>query len=274
MTARTAGLLGPDGLPWTRTPVLDCRPCPELTGRAAFCYACVAAHRPPITTACWWCGAEATEKDFFGTPHCGNPLCAPLHGGRRLGRLHVATLKFREPSIMIAMLKKKEGRRPHYLHVLGRMAAGYMREHLAEMAEYTLVLPAPTHPDTVAERGYEITAAVHRTCAELVGPSLPKSVVFDDLDPPVWDQVKRVGARGKTWKERQAAVKGAYRVRDDCRTYIAKHGRRVLIIDDVYTTGQDLEEMAGELLSAGATKVDALAVIRALHDAGGESDHP
>jgi predicted amidophosphoribosyltransferase len=234
---------------------------------------CVGARAPSITRACWWCGQEAEEEDVFGTAHCGSPLCDPSRG-RRLGRLHVATLKYQWPSIMISQLKKKDGagRWAHYLPVLGRVAAGYMRSHLREMSEYTLIVPAPSHPDTVAERGYDITAHIHRTCAELVGPALPAPGVFDDLDPPIWDQVTRVAARGKGWKARRDAVSGAYQIRDDYRDYV--EGKRVLVIDDVYTTGLNLEEMANELLRVGAASVDGLAVIRTIHDPGTDAEGP
>jgi len=43
-------------------------------------------------------------------------------------------------------------------------------------------------------------------------------------------------------------------------------GRRVLIIDDVYTTGTTLNECAKTLIRAGASEVHALTVCRALPD--------
>lgn len=231
------------------------------------------AHRPAIATPCVWCGAEA--DDTWGIALCGNPLCDPARP-RKIGRLHVATLKHEKPSIMISMLKKKgdaSQRRPRYISVLGRVAAGYMLQNVDQFGAYDLVLPAPTHPDHVAERGYDITAGIHQVCAELVAPALPKSVVFDDLTPPVWDQVTSVSARGKNWKERQAAVKGAYRVRKEHRDYIK--GKRILVIDDVYTTGLDFEEMASELLQTGAKAVDGLAVTRQIRviDSDKESEN-
>jgi predicted amidophosphoribosyltransferase len=173
----------------------------------------------------------------------------------------VATLKFDAPSIMISMLKSADPskRHPWYLDVLGRIAAGYMLANLDDMRDYSLILPSPTHPDTVAERGFDITAHIHKTCEAIAGPALP-GVEFDDLNPPVWEQTKRVGARKKNWKERREAVKGAYRVKKEHREYI--EGRRVLILDDVYTTGLDMDEMAAQLLDAGAARVDGLAVTR------------
>jgi predicted amidophosphoribosyltransferase len=167
---------------------------------------------------------------------------------------------------MISRLKTAEGanRRPHYADVLGRVAAGYIASHVGDFGGYELIVPAPTHPDSVAERGgLDITARIQQICATVAGPLMPNAAAFQDPSVPVWDQITRVGARGKSWKERAEAVKGAYIVRDTADAVI--DSKRTLVIDDVYTTGLDLEEMASELIAHGATSVDALVVVRHLY---------
>ena len=61
-------------------------------------------------------------------------------------------------------------------------------------------------------------------------------------------------------KEREANVKGSFAVGD--REVI--QGKRVLLIDDVMTTGATVNECARTLLEAGAGAVDVFTVARAV----------
>ena len=65
-------------------------------------------------------------------------------------------------------------------------------------------------------------------------------------------QVKCVG------KERKKNLKGAFGVKNK---KLIK-GKRILIIDDVYTTGSTLKECAKVLLKSGAKSVDTLTVAK------------
>ena len=60
--------------------------------------------------------------------------------------------------------------------------------------------------------------------------------------------------------ERAANVHGAFRVRDAARVA----GRRVLLLDDVTTTGSNLRACKAALLEAGAAEVASLALLRTL----------
>jgi len=57
-------------------------------------------------------------------------------------------------------------------------------------------------------------------------------------------------------------VKGAFAAPDAERI----RDRRILLIDDVFTTGETLSECARSLKKKGATEVHALTVTRALPD--------
>jgi predicted amidophosphoribosyltransferase len=60
--------------------------------------------------------------------------------------------------------------------------------------------------------------------------------------------------------ERQKNVAGAFRARTRYRDQIA--GKRVLIVDDVLTTGATARACAKALLGAGATAVDVVTLAR------------
>jgi len=61
-------------------------------------------------------------------------------------------------------------------------------------------------------------------------------------------------------KKRKANIKNAFRVRDAEKL----NGKRVLLVDDVYTTGATADECAKVLLGAGAGQVDVLTLARAM----------
>jgi predicted amidophosphoribosyltransferase len=61
-------------------------------------------------------------------------------------------------------------------------------------------------------------------------------------------------------QQRLKNVKGAFIV----RLPKTVHARKVLVIDDVYTTGATIDECARSLLEAGAAQVDVLTLARAI----------
>jgi ComF family protein len=65
---------------------------------------------------------------------------------------------------------------------------------------------------------------------------------------------------GLNRKKRKANIKNAFRIRDAEKL----NGKRVLLVDDVYTTGATADECAKVLLGAGARQVDVLTLARAM----------
>jgi len=61
-------------------------------------------------------------------------------------------------------------------------------------------------------------------------------------------------------KKRKANIKNAFRIRDAEKL----NGKRVLLVDDVYTTGATVDECSKVLLSSGAGQVDVLTLARAM----------
>lgn len=71
-------------------------------------------------------------------------------------------------------------------------------------------------------------------------------------------KIKNIRAQSslKDLRERAENVKGVYRVRPDA----VIHGKRILLIDDIVTTGSTISEASGTLISAGAAEVRAAAI--------------
>ena len=117
-----------------------------------------------------------------------------------------------------------------------------------------IVLPVPLHPKRLKERGFNQSGLLAKEFSRMQG--LPVS--FDLLIRKNWTEPQTRLNR----KERLENVKGAFSLCDAS----AVRGRRVLLIDDVFTTGTTLSECAKTLKKAGASEVHVLTVTRALPD--------
>lgn len=113
-----------------------------------------------------------------------------------------------------------------------------------------LLLPIPLHYTRLIKRRYNQSALLAKELEKLVQiPVDYNSVVRHKKTRP---QVEFSG------KERVQNVKGAFSVRHPSQIL----NKRVVLIDDVMTTGSTLKECAQVLLKAGAASVDALTVAR------------
>ena len=111
-----------------------------------------------------------------------------------------------------------------------------------------LIVQVPLHPKREAERGYNQSALLARELSERVGvPVAPAGLVRTVRTRP---QV------GLSRDERRANITGAF----TCAGKVTD--LRIVLIDDVCTTGATLEACAAELKSAGASRVDGLTVAR------------
>lgn len=117
------------------------------------------------------------------------------------------------------------------------------------LAQSDWLLPMPLAPGRLAERGYNP--------ALLLARRLPPGRCLTDGLRRVRDTPPQ---RGLTRAERQRNVLGAFAVHGPQAA--ALDGRRVVLIDDVMTTGASLHEAARTLRAAGVAHITALTVAR------------
>jgi ComF family protein len=133
--------------------------------------------------------------------------------------------------------------------VLGTVLARRVAE-LGLHLDVDAVLAVPLHPARHAERGFNQSAEIARHVARALSLPLEPRLVMrtGDTRPQV----------GLPAVERQANVAGAFRT---AAAGIA--GRRLVIVDDVVTTGSTVAELARCLYRSGAATVDVWCVARA-----------
>lgn len=118
--------------------------------------------------------------------------------------------------------------------------------------DYDLVLPVPLHRRRLRWRGFNQAALLGRAVARRMGRPLDVVTLTRVHDtPPQTSQDS---------SQRRQNVRGAFAVKRPERI----SNRRLLLVDDVMTTGATLDECARTLLAAGAQRVDVLTLARAV----------
>jgi ComF family protein len=132
------------------------------------------------------------------------------------------------------------------------LAARMAQAGVALLANADIITPVPLHWRRLAGRRYNQAALLAGKLAQLAGkPHVPDLLERCHATP-------HLGERSAA--ERAALLDGAFRIR---RAALARlQSRRVLLVDDVMTSGATADACARALLDGGAIQVDVLAAAR------------
>jgi ComF family protein len=123
-----------------------------------------------------------------------------------------------------------------------------------------LIVPVPLHAKKLKMRGVNPAFLLVKDwvrIAEFVNVRLPDIPVdINVLARRKWTEPQA----GLGRKERLANIKNAFNISDGSKLM----GKRILLVDDVYTTGATVNECAKVLLKGGAGHVDVLTLARAV----------
>lgn len=147
------------------------------------------------------------------------------------------------------VLAFKYADRTDFAPMMGRWMARAGHELLADA---DALMPVPLHWRRLWARRFNQAAALSGAISEISGV------------PVLHNVLKRVRATpqqvGLSKTQRADNVQGAFRVPDSERARIA--GRRVVLVDDVLTSGATVDTCARAVLRAGAAHVDVLVFAR------------
>jgi ComF family protein len=136
------------------------------------------------------------------------------------------------------------------------------------LAEADVVAPVPLHWTRLFARRYNQAALLAQSAAHLSGRP---------FRPGILVRRRRTAPQSAGQAARRRNVAGAFAVPPRQRPFV--EDRRVLLVDDVRTTGATLEACARALKAAGASGVDVLTLAmviapRRLHPMGGRHARP
>ncbi len=133
-----------------------------------------------------------------------------------------------------------------YTRVVDRLMVPLLLEVVE--GRFDAVVPVPLHSSRLRRRGFNQARLMAKSLAEEM-----RSILSDTLEVvrSTRDQVELSGAG------RRANVRGAFGAK-------GRIGGRVLLVDDVFTTGATMSECAKMLVRAGAAEVHAVSLCRAV----------
>jgi len=114
------------------------------------------------------------------------------------------------------------------------------------------LVPVPLHWRRLWARRFNQSALLAKAMSEAVGVPMAENAIQRVKATP--QQV------GLSQKERASSVQGAFRVPADGKAEVK--GRRLVLVDDVLTSGATADACARTLLRAGASNVDVIVFAR------------
>lgn len=185
--------------------------------------------------------------DFLFPPQCGGceqpgsgictrclPYGDPLR--TRLRSINVTALGAYDAALRRAVLALKSGRRD--------VARAFSERLIPLVPPDSVLVPVPTTAARRRERGFDGCELMARIIAHAHGVSIQSGLA----------QTRGDRQRGRNREQRLAAC-GRFRWRGE-----PLQGARIMLLDDVVTTGATLEDCASVVRSAGGIVTQALAV--------------
>lgn len=210
------------------------RICPE-------CFSQISFVKSPI---CSCCGLPFIS--YEGTDH----LCGECTSSKRYFSVARSVGKYETP-LLDAIHQFKYSGKITVGETLGKLMSEFSYDSFS-IERYSLIIPVPLHQRRLKERGFNQSVMLAR---EVAGRhSIPLD--FRTLKRTIYTKPQTSLDR----IQRGANVKGAFEVMDGERV----KGKRVVLIDDVYTTGSTVKECARVLIRNGATEVAVLTLARAV----------
>ena len=224
------------------------------------CIVCQAATGEPhaLCAACW-SSIRLIERPFcerLGTPFAvdlGQPLLSPaaIADPPVFGRARAVAEYDGTASLLVHRLKYNDRLE------LARAMGGMMVRAGAELlADADVIVPVPLHRWRLWWRRFNQAMALAKvvSCESCV-----------PCDPFLLARVKRTRRQvGLTKAQRQDNLQGVFRVPTEAKAKLK--GKRVLLVDDVLTTGSTANAASRALLRGGAASVDILAFARVVQE--------
>jgi ComF family protein len=225
----------------------ECVACGAGILRGALCDACRLTIAPHRDVFCGACGAPL--------PFLRN-LCHP-----DVPYLLGAAGEYGDPSLRALIHALKFGRMRTAAGPLADILAHYIARLPVDLRGMTVV-PVPISTSRMRERGFNQAALIAERIAHFFGLPYEKNFLMRSVHRPPQSEIDDRDARHRN-------IEGCYAIAYPQRRFLhapsrTEAPRKVMLIDDVTTSGATFTEAARTLRAAGTKKILALAVAKAV----------
>jgi ComF family protein len=209
----------------------------------SYCQTCVQDVRLIHEPLCTICG-RPFDKAAGNSHRCGYCLgnCWYFKRARAVVRY--------QPPIAQAVKSFKYNGRMHALATFAALTQQYFLEHPRPQPD--VILPVPLHPKRLRRRGFNQALLLGRRF-------FPQD--RNIIDPHILER--------KTWTRPQAGLSGSERRRNVRNAFRLRQpekikNKKILLVDDVFTTGATVNECARILVKNQAAEVEVFTIARAM----------
>ncbi|MBQ6386866.1 MAG: ComF family protein [Lachnospiraceae bacterium] len=206
---------------------------------------------PPGRPVCPECARKIEPYRGSRCAKCSKPvrpgetLCRDCAGTRHLYQRGFAPFVYDDTMREVMAAFKYRGRR-EYAPFLAGLLFRFAKSRIADMRP-DVIVPVPLHAERLAGRGYN---QAEELAAEL---SLLTGIPMDSERLVRREKTAAMKKLGR--QSRRESMRGVFAARRGNRD-----GERVLIVDDIYTTGSTVDSASCALTASGAAETDFLAV--------------
>ena len=210
---------------------------------------------PPCCPAC----GRSMSRDECFCPGCMDsyyPADADCREGKQLPpETNLFAAAYYEGSMREAIHRMKFSGHPGSAATLAPLLLQALRESGAAEGRFDLLVPVPSRPKKVRARGYNQSALLAHELSKRTGIPVSETALVKTRDTRAQHDLSA--------EERQVNLSGSFRASES-----EVSGRRILLIDDVLTTGATARECIGALRAAGAQSADLLVLAVTNRDGG------
>jgi competence protein ComFC len=223
----------------------------------ALCAVCNA----PVTRGNYVCEDCLDKAQRIVAPFCAKcsePFSGAIEGeftcancANRTLEFDAAVSAYRSRGVVrFVILQFKYNRQLHLRHSVAEWLQEAMNDARLRDRDFDFIVPVPLHPARFRERGFNQAELLGKILAQRINVPLRRA-----LERTRYTTTQTAFDR----TERMENLRGAFRLRKK----IGVRGLRVLLVDDILTTGSTLSECARVLREAGAPSVFAVTAARA-----------
>ena len=119
-----------------------------------------------------------------------------------------------------------------------------MKKSFEKLKKYDIIIIVPISNQRKFERGYNQSELIAKEISKIIEAQIEKKVLYKIKNTVPQSTLNK--------KQREENAKGVYKAKNIKRIY----NKKILLIDDIYTTGNTVNECANTLIQKGIKRKD------------------